>query len=187
MYIKFLITGHPRRAMRQIYWYWRLRNPSINTKLHIGCGARKRDGCINIDMNYSAAVDYVCDAGSLPCPSSSVDCIETYHLVEHLSINEMNHVLEEWCRILKPKGRLVIECPEIRRAMREYLEGNEERIYSIYGRQRFVGDTHYWGYTVDSLSKILIKIGFAECVERSPEDYHVGSEPCFRVECVKAV
>jgi len=48
--------------------------------------------------------------------------------------------LQECLRALQPGGELVLELPDFDAGVREYLEGNEERLYSIYGRQRFPGD-----------------------------------------------
>ncbi len=91
--------------------------------------------------------------------------------------------LKEWYRILSPRGKLIIECPD--RAIMEYLEGNEERLYCIYGRQRFPGDNHYWGYNAKRLKENLEKIGFMEVLETDPQDYHKDNEPCLRIEATK--
>jgi hypothetical protein len=66
--------------------------------------------------------------------------------------------------------------------MREYLAGNPERLFSVYGRQRFPGDAHHWGYTAASLTQLLREAGFAEVAVVPPQDYHAADEPCLRVE-----
>ena len=180
-----LITGHPKRALRQARYWLKLRNPQELLRLHIGCGQRRLPGFVNIDRNYSRATDYVGDASKLPCKSATVEQIETYHVIEHIPRPSVQHLLAEWFRVLKPGGNVVIECPDFDQAVREYFDGNEERLYSIYGRQRFPGDAHHWGYNAERLRVLLESVGFTEVVQKEPRDYHKDSEPCLRIECVK--
>ena len=166
--------------------FWVLRAPLVPLKLHLGCGRKRLEGFINIDMNISMATDYVCHCGRLPCPDNSVERIETYHVFEHIPLDQREATLREWLRVLLPGGTLVIECPNLDEAMRQYLAGNTERLFSVFGRQRFPGDGHFWGYTEESLRKILLDHGFAEAVAMPPQDYHRLTEPCIRVEAQKA-
>ena len=85
-----------------------------------------------------------------------------------------------------PGGKLVTECPDLDQAVRDYLAGNDERLFNIFGRQRFPGDTHLFGFNVPRLRALLESVGFTGVVEGEPEDYHKHLEPCIRVECTKA-
>ncbi len=165
-------------------WY-RLRYPSAPLRLHIGCGQRRLPDFVNIDCNYSNATDYVGDASSLPCLDNSVERIETYHVIEHIPLPAVSTVLSEWRRVLKRGGCLVLECPDVDQAMREYLAGNDDRLFSVYGRQRFAGDAHYWGYSENSLKRLMESAGFYEVNAVAPQDYHKDTEPCLRIECKK--
>jgi predicted SAM-dependent methyltransferase len=93
--------------------------------------------------------------------------------------------LQHWFKLLKNGGSLVIECPDIEVVMRSYLQGQEEMLYSIYGRHRYEYDSHLWGYSRISLSNILRKIGFKDIVVSEGTDYHAQLEPCMRVEAKK--
>jgi predicted SAM-dependent methyltransferase len=185
MFWKSLFTGHPRRVIWQLRSWLSLRYPKGPLRLHLGCGQSRLNGFVNIDCNYSAATDYVGDASKLPCPDGSAERIETYHVIEHIPLPIVRSVLTEWRRVLAVGGRLVIECPDLDQAARDYLSGNHECLFSIYGRQRFPGDAHYWGYTPLSLRQLLEKVGFSEVVAAQPQDYHKESEPCLRIECTK--
>jgi SAM-dependent methyltransferase len=154
-------------------------------KLHLGCGDRHLDGYINIDWRKTVATDLVCDIRKLPYNSNSSEIIEVYHVIEHLPKRDLMNAFKEWYRILYPRGKLIVECPDFDRSVTEYLEGNEERLYSIYGRQRFQGDTHYWGYNAKRLEKCLLQIGFNDILQREPQDYHKDLEPCLRIEASK--
>jgi predicted SAM-dependent methyltransferase len=158
---------------------------NCSLKLHLGCGERYIDGYINIDLRKTVATDLVCDIRKLPYRSNSIEIIETYHVIEHIPKRDLIKAFKEWHRILYSGGKLIVECPDFDRAIKEYLNGNDERLYSIYGRQRFPGDSHYWGYNSARLRKSLEEIGFTEVIEREPQDYHKDHEPCLRIEATK--
>ena len=59
-------------------------------------------------------VRFMCvDAGKLDIPDSSIDCVFLIDVVEHISAHEMDAVLSESARILKPGGRMVIYTPNV--------------------------------------------------------------------------
>jgi hypothetical protein len=180
-----LLSGRPKYAARQFMWGRKLRRPREAYKLHLGCGHRRIPGFVNIDHNPSGATDYVCDITKLPCPPSSIARIETYHVIEHIPLQFVKPTLTHWLTVLRPGGTFVAECPDLRADCEEFLAGNEERLYSIFGRQRFKGDAHHWGYTSDSLCKLLLSVGFKTATPSAPIDYHAEREPCIRVEAAK--
>jgi len=155
-------------------------------KLHLGCGNRHFPGYINIDFRKTRAVDYVCDATNPPFPNDAVGLIETYHMIEHLSRNAVAKALDNWWRMLIPGGKVIIECPDFDKVVEEYLQGNEERLNSIFGRQRFPGDTHLYGWNYSRLARLLQEHGFGNIQSSEPQDYHRLEEPCLRVEAYKS-
>jgi len=154
-------------------------------KLHLGCGNNHKNGFINIDWRKTGATDIVCDMRELPYPNNSVILIETYHAIEHLPRHDFEKALKAWYRILKPGGRLVIECPDFDETVRKYLEGDEKQLDGIFGLQRFDGDYHLFGYNTKRLTGLLKKYGFTDIQEMPPQDYHRNEWPCLRVECLK--
>ena len=149
-------------------------------KLNLGCGNHLLEGFTNIDINNKKA-DLICNCIKLPFKKESIDRIETYHMIEHIHHLVFLSVIQHWYELLKVGGMLVIECPDIKKAMNLYLEGNKDMLYSIYGRQRYQYDTHFWGYDPQTLYSILSKIGF--CAEIKPaRDRHSLYEPCLRIE-----
>lgn len=154
-------------------------------KLHLGAGGQRHSGFLNTDIRLLRGEDLVCDARRLPFSNNSIEEIENYHLIEHLPWRQIPSTLLEWYRVLRPQGRLVIECPDFDKAVEQYLAGNERRIYNIYGLQRWPGDSHLFGYNFQRLSILLKAQGFIRIEEEKPLNGHAVHEPCLRVICRK--
>jgi len=168
-------------------WY-RLRFHIVRPRglrVHLGCGNIRKNGFLNVDHRPTGATNMVCDIKKLPFPSGSVKLIECYHVIEHIPHPEVPSMLREWYRVLQPGGRIIIECPDFDQAVKQYLEGNEHRLYNIFGLQRFPGDAHLFGYNKKRLSELLSRVGFKEIIEGEPTDYHKDQEPCLRIEGIK--
>ena len=178
-----------RTLMRVCFWLRgrRLLKRSGEINLHLGCGNVAKPGFINIDIRKTRATDFVADIGMLPFPDSSVDRIESYHVIEHLSHTRVKRVLLEWHRILRRGGQLVIECPDFDAAVREYLAGNDQRLFNVFGLHRFKGDIHLFGYNEKRLKLLLETNGFEGIKSGIPTDYHVDEEPCLRIESRKSL
>ena len=153
-------------------------------KLHLGCGKRPMEGYINVDLDERKNVDYQyvkSDVSSLPFDSDSCDEILAIHVIEHIWLWDLKATLEEWCRVLKPGGKVIIECPDIYKAARILIEGIEssekDRINAamraFYGDQkdRDIQGRHKWGWTPKMLGYALELAGFKE-VRQEPAQYH---------------
>ncbi|MGE0451428.1 MAG: methyltransferase domain-containing protein [Vicinamibacterales bacterium] len=180
---RFLLTGHPLRAGRQLRMWTRLRWPRAPLKLHLGCGRRRMEGFVNIDHAFNYALDYVGDITKLPCPDHSVSRIESYHVIEHIGHQQVPALIRDWRRMLVPGGSVVVECPDFDRDVLEYQQGNLDRLYSVFGRQRFPGDAHFFGYNRARLEALFEDAGYTAIVCTEGTDYHSESEPCLRLEC----
>ena len=156
-----------------------------NIKLHLGCGKRRFDGYINIDLSETSATDLVCNIKKLPFKDNSVELVETYHVIEHMPRHDLPIALKEWHRVLVSGGKLIIEFPDFDETARQYLAGNESRIDNIFGLQRFSGDAHMFGYNFQRLKKLIEECGFIKIENCPPQDYHKEQEPCLRTEACK--
>jgi predicted SAM-dependent methyltransferase len=154
-------------------------------KLHLGCGKQHKDGYVNIDWRKTNATDYVCDIRKLPFRPNTINQIESYHVIEHLARQDAINTLKNWHSLLNNGGKIVIECPDFDEAVKEYLNGNLDRINNIFGHQRFSGDAHLFGYNFKRLKEMLTSIGFINIKSTEPQDYHVNEEPCLRIEAIK--
>lgn len=151
-------------------------------KLHLGCGSRRLDGFVNVDHRPTRATDYVANIAKLPCKPGTVERIEAYHVIEHLPRPAAPGILAHWHALLAPGGVIALECPDFAQDIADWLAGDEDRLLCVFGRQRFKGDAHHWGYTAESLCALLEEVGFADARALAPTDYHAAEEPCIRVE-----
>lgn len=79
--------------------------------LDLGCGMKKTDGAIGLDMVALPGVDVVHDLNAFPYPfdADTFDLIIARHSLQHL--DRIVLVMEELHRILKPGGELRIYAP----------------------------------------------------------------------------
>ena len=129
----------------------------------------------NIDWNKKNNIQFADATKSIPLKSSSVDCIYTSHMVEHLSQEGAKSFLREVKRVLKSDGVIRIAVPDLRIAIDDYLKSNDADAFMrhIYVQapeiktlkqkiKLFVSGYrhHQWMYDGNSLTKLLLEMGF---------------------------
>jgi len=82
-------------------------------KLDMGCGSNKQEGYIGLDIRPLPNVEIVHDVELVPYPLPDECCIQILasHLVEHICPKNFVDVMNEWWRLLKPNGQLLISAP----------------------------------------------------------------------------
>ncbi len=170
-------------------------------KLNLGCGDKILPGYVNVDVVESRRgfkPDVICDLHKLtPFGDNSVDGILSVHVVEHFWRWEVLEILQEWVRVLKPGGQMILECPNLLAAANEFLQNPEAGAGPGPEGQRtmwvFYGDPawkdpymiHRWGYTPRSLAQVMHEAGLvnlrqepAQFKLREPRDMRiVGEKP----------
>lgn len=158
-------------------------------KLHLGCGTQRLDDYINIDIQQRPENDMTCDVKKLPFGSGTIDEILAYHLLEHLYPEDAERCLEiHWHRLLKLGGKLVLEMPDMDRIMTMYVKGEysaEQATHLTYGAHRNEYDSHLWGYTPESTTRLLKACGYKNIKTSDGTDYHAKESPAFRIEATK--
>lgn len=83
----------------------------MGLKIDIGCGSKKRDGCLGIDYIQAPGVDYVLDVTRerFPFPDESVEYIYSSHCLEH--IEAPNHLFSEIARVCCDHARIEMWTP----------------------------------------------------------------------------
>jgi SAM-dependent methyltransferase len=82
-------------------------------RLDLGCGTKKQEGHIGVDLLPFKGVDHVLDIGNKrwPFKNNSVDEAYSSHCIEHLTQNERTTFFNELYRVLKPGAKATIIIP----------------------------------------------------------------------------
>jgi predicted SAM-dependent methyltransferase len=132
-------------------------------KLHLGCGERYIEGYVHIDAIKFPHVDHVYAVDSLPfIQDNTVDVIYNCHILEHFHRCDVERVLREWKRVLKPNGILRISVPDMMGLCEHYVKHRnlEDVVYSIFGGADYMYNFHYNAFDYQSLSDLLRRVGF---------------------------
>ena len=138
---------------------------STPIRLNLGCGNDIKKGYVNIDKyNNTGLVDSQDDLGDLSYPDGRVDEIYTSHVFEHIGINDMYGVMEEWRRVLRPNGELIIRIPNLEQGIRQWLNAPDENKWrelgAVFGSQTHTGNSHLCGFNKGSLKHFLESFDF---------------------------
>jgi SAM-dependent methyltransferase len=171
-------------------------------RLNLGCGDKILPGYINMDVASSRSgrqPDVICDLRDLSALGADyADEILAVHVVEHFWRWEVEDILRGWVRVLKPGGRMILECPNLISACEEFLKDPVSRCRPTQDGQRtmwvFYGDpswqdplmVHRWAYTPNSLSELLRAVGLVD-VRQEPAQYKLREPRDMRITGRKAV
>jgi SAM-dependent methyltransferase len=173
---------------------------SSTIRLNLGCGDKILPGYINVDVVESRAgkkPDVICDLHHLSeFPSDFADEILAVHVIEHFWQWEVIDILKEWARVLKPGGKMILECPNLISAAEEFLKNPD--IAALGGQQGqrsmwvFYGDPgwrdplmiHRWGYTPRSLAAIMNEAGLTE-LKQEPAQFKLREPRDMRITATK--
>ena len=155
-------------------------------KLNLGCGSKKIEGFIGVDIKNA---DVVADIRHLPFPDESVDEIMAVHVVEHFYVREILKVLRNWYEVLKPGGLMVLELPCLDKVLKHFAAGSPENmtLWPLYGDPNTHKDgepaLHKWCWSTEQFRQLLKAVGFDDIREETPH-YHQPSRD-MRFVCIK--
>lgn len=165
-------------------------------RLNLGCGNKILPGYVNVDVAPTRAgtkPDVTCDLRDLSeFDDDSVDEILTVHVIEHFWRWEIDDLLREWVRVLKPGGRMVVECPNLKAACEAFLanpdrlagpgQDSETTMWSFYGDPAWRDPLmcHRWGYTPASLGEVMERAGLTD-VRQEPAQFKMREPRDMRV------
>jgi len=148
-------------------------------KLNLACGLDYGKDYINVDLYplENAIIDASFDVQKIPYPDNSVDEIKVFHIIEHFHFLDINNILTEWYRVLKPGGRIWIETPDFLESCRSFVQGIpempiEEWRVMMYGHffamPWIPGQTHKFLFTEHQLNTNLTWAGFKDIKKLPP-------------------
>jgi predicted SAM-dependent methyltransferase len=142
-----------------------------DVKINFACGKQTWDGfyCIDAvrhskatrepDLLHVLKFDGVALVNPVPLPDRCADELHSYHFLEHVYAWEAPALVAEWARLLKSRGRLILELPDLEKACRNLLAGMKDQMsmWPLYGDpgHRDVYMTHRWGWTPETVKKLL--------------------------------
>lgn len=145
-------------------------------KLNIGSsiphGQYKRKPWVNIDAapkgTFNARVIRM-DALHLGFKDAAFDEIHAIHCLEHVNRNFRAEFIQECHRVLEKNGDLWVEVPDFETIVALLHEaqrkGETRRAHiwttSIFGKQRYPGDQHCWGFTPATLQQLMETLNFS--------------------------
>lgn len=155
-------------------------------KLELGSGFHPTEGFTHLDLNPACNPDIIGSAWPLDLPDESVGEIRAVDVLEHLPYTKSAEIVADWFRVLRPGGRIYIQCPDLQTIMEWFvnephrlvdrlpanlpqtpLSGAVWRIFGsmddgVYlekgGDVRF--NSHLAGFSVRSLRELLEGAGF---------------------------
>ncbi|MDO8640930.1 MAG: glycosyltransferase [Nitrosarchaeum sp.] len=146
-------------------------------KLNLGCGNRKAEGYIGVDIFPGKFVDEIFSIIKIPYKDNTIDEVYSEHSLEHLAFYDAEDALKEWYRVLKIGGKMILKIPDLEICCANYVnvpaKYNEVRDKAkqwfrncIYGIQRSLNgepreaQIHKSGYSKDEIRKLVESVGF---------------------------
>lgn len=170
-------------------------------KLNIGCGKQTWNDFYCVDAVQHAKADRPVDlihafqfdgeqlVNPLPLADSVADELHNYHFIEHVYRWESPALLKEFRRLLKDGGRLIIECPDIKKAAQNLLSNAKDQLcmWPLYGDPSHKDPymCHRWGYTPETLKALLKECGFKNVTQGRPQTHGARANRDMRIEAVK--
>jgi predicted SAM-dependent methyltransferase len=140
------------------------RGPDGKVYLNLGCGHVTHPAFINVDALAAWHVHYIRPLDDLsPFPDDSADLVYASHCLEHFSHQQVNHVLGEWRRVIKPGGVLRLGAPDFDQLLAIYEATGrdiEQIQWYLMGGQTYPLNAHYTTFTRRSLTDRLLAVGF---------------------------
>lgn len=159
-------------------------------KINVCSGRHVLKGWTNVDAvvsnhpKVSGPPDIIADMRKIPLPDNCADELMCIHGVEHVQPYEADEALQEWRRLLKPGGLLILECPDLIKCCENVLSGytvpgkhpDQFGIFGLYGdyRPRDPFMTHRFAYSPKSMRAKLELNGYVDIQDGIPEWHAAG-------------
>ena len=165
-----------------------------NIKLNLGSGGVPYKGYLSVDL-YDQRAHVQMDITKLEFDDNSVSEILASHVFEHLNPYHSIAILQDWLRVLKPGGKLIMEMPDIEQLCKRFVTASTGERYgilnAIYGSVNTtnvggpdnITSPHLFGWWPQSLWDHLTNAGFTNIEFMNEKIPHPESN--LRVEAIK--
>jgi predicted SAM-dependent methyltransferase len=149
-------------------------NPESKIFIHLGCGDINSSEYINVDSRPFPHIHHIHDVSFLPFfKDDFADLIYASHILEHIPMENLREVINEWKRVLKKGGILRIGVPDFDTILKIYRENNQsvEEIWRpLMGGQEYPQNFHYSVFNKEYLTKLFHECGFNKVNEWNPKE-----------------
>lgn len=136
-------------------------------KLNVGSYYMYLDGFTNIDVNPDCKPDIVGDIRDINFDDDSISLILASQVIEHFDLPDVEIIISNFYKWLKPGGFLVVEVPDVGKIM-DLVENEKRDIKdyygAIYGNNEVMGQKHKSQFDEKLLRGILEKQGFKHII-----------------------
>lgn len=174
--------------------------PPEGIKLNLGSGRWSLDGYVNVDLavskNAKRPPEILSDVRKIPLPDDCATEILAIHIFEHIERWEVDDVLEEWRRLMRKGGKLIMEMPDLIKCCDNIVKGiRGEQHPDQLGMWGLFGDPsekdrlmmHAWSWTFATLRPLLKEHGFVDIRQCATQWHTIGRVlRDFRVEAIKS-
>jgi len=161
-------------------------------KINVCAGRHILEGWTNVDAVVSKhpkargkVPEILADMTSIPLPDECADELMCIHGIEHVLPWDAEAAVKEWCRLLKPDGRLVIECPDLIKCCKNVISGykvagkhpDQMGLWGLYGDHTLKDPfmMHRYSYSPESMAALLERNGFTKIQEERPQWHAAGA------------
>lgn len=148
-------------------------------KLHLGCGYKRLEGFVNVDIRPETNCDILDDVAVLKnIENNSADLIYACHVLEHFNRTQYKDVLKRWTEILKSGGVLRVSVPDLYKVSELHYTKKyslKKLMGFLYGGQNYPENFHYIGFDFDTLKEDLEELGYKDVKIWSWKEVEHGS------------
>ena len=127
--------------------------------LHLGCGNKKQQGAIGVDVSADTQADTIYDLDTFPYPfeDNQFDLVLCYDIIEHLT--DTVKVMEEIHRVAKPDAIVKIRVPHYA-CWWGYSDPTHKKLFSPFSFDHFLENKLFEHYTKVQFKLVGRKIDF---------------------------